>query len=308
MTNRDKIQIPSGCILIAISIEPKRVEDNDSLSICLSRFASADPSLKVAFDEESGQTILHGVSESHLEAVLDYLNREGKIKLIVGKSRIRYRETVADDTEFECEYTHKKQSGGAGQYAKIVANLRHYKENDGSIDLHFINSIRGGEIPSEYILGIEEGIKKSIKSRVLAGYSVIGVEVELIDGAYHDEDSSVMAFEIAARGWLSDVMKKLKARNQICLLEPIMHVEIVTPEQYGGELISYLHSLRATASASNPAGDGRVMLHADVPLAEMLGFANSLHERTQGTGTFSMSPAYFDKVPEHIVSTIAEFE
>lgn len=310
MPNQDNIQIPAGYILVTILIEPKSPQDEYKFAKCLSRLKSDDPSFQLSFDEDKIQAILGGVSYQHLETGLEYLNRESKIELKVGKPQIGYRETVVAGTEYKYLYTLKTivrrdATGGAiGMYAKIGAILRSFKGIDKKRDFRFVENIPFGLISSEFYTHISMGIKASMKSGVLTGYPVIGVEVELVDGDEDDEDVITNRFVIAGQNWFSAVMLELESKNQLCLLEPIMHVEIVTADHYKGELINHLHSLRAIVAGVNPGGDGRVILQADVPLAEMLDFATGLHERTQGTGTFSMSPAYFEKVPDHIFSTI----
>jgi elongation factor G len=290
----EKIQFPEP--VISISIEPKETKDRDRMSIGLGKLVSEDPSLRVSFDEESGQTILSGMGELHLEIILDRLKREHRTEVTQGKPQVAYRETVAEGLEFEHEYVHKKQSGGAGQYAKVVAKLRSNRDGSG---FKFINSIRGGSIPNEYIPGVQKGLEEAIKRGALAGYPVVDIEVELIDGAYHDVDSSVMAFEICARNWLSDVMKTLHKQGKVYLIEPIMAVEVITPEEYNGDVIGNLNSRRGQVSDSELKYNS-YCIKCDVPLSEMFGYINDLRGRTQGRATFSMSFDHYEKVPNNI--------
>jgi len=294
----EKIQFTEP--VISIAIEPKEAKDRDRMSIGLGKLCSEDPSLRVSCDEESGQTILSGMGELHLEIILDRLKREHKTQVNQGKPQVAYRETVAQGTEFEHEYVHKKQSGGAGQYAKIIAKLRSNKDGSG---FKFINSIRCGSIPNEYIPGVQKGLEESIKRGALAGYPVVDIEVELVDGAFHDVDSSVMAFEICARNWLTDVMKKLHKESKVYLIEPIMAVEVITPEDYNGDVIGNLNSRRGQISDSELRGNA-YLIKANVPLAEMFGYINDLRGRTQGRATFSMGFSHYDKVPNNIQETL----
>jgi elongation factor G len=298
----EKMQFPVP--VISIAIEPKEMKDRDKMSIGLGKLVSEDPSLRVSFDEESGQTILSGMGELHLEIILDRLKREHKTEVTQGKPQVAYRETVAEGVEYEHEYVHKKQSGGAGQYAKIIAKLRTNRDGSG---FKFINSIRCGSIPNEYIPGVQKGLEESIKRGALAGYPVVDIEVELIDGAYHDVDSSVMAFEICARNWLSDVMKTLHKQSKVYLIEPIMSVEVITPEDYNGDVIGNLNSRRGQICDSELKGNA-YSIKANVPLSEMFGYINDLRGRTQGRATFSMSFSFYDKVPNNIQESLLNEE
>ena len=279
--------------VISIAIEPCEAKDRDRFSIGIGKLVSEDPSLRVHFDEESGQTILSGMGELHLEIILDRLKREHKCVVTQGQPQVAYRETIAESTCLEHEYTHKKQSGGAGQYGKMVAIIRSNRDGSG---FKFINSIRGGAIPSEYIPAVEKGLRSSILRGALAGYPVVDIEVELVDGAYHDVDSSAMAFEICARVWLTDVIKKLTATNKAYLIEPIMAVEVITPEDYNGDVIGNLNSRRGQICDSELRGNA-YLIKANVPLAGMFGYINDLRSRTQGRATFSMSFNHYDRVP-----------
>ena len=294
----EKMHFPEP--VISISIEPKGVKDRDKMSIGLGKLVSEDPSLRVNFDEESGQTILSGMGELHLEIIIDRLKREHKTEVIEGRPQVAYRETIAESVEFEHEYVHKKQSGGAGQYAKIIAKIKSNKDGTG---FKFINSIRCGSIPNEYVPGVQKGLEEAIKRGALAGYPVVDIEVELIDGAYHDVDSSVMAFETCARLWLRDVMRTLHKQGKVYLIEPIMGVEVICPEDYNGDVIGNLNSRRGQICDSELKGNA-YLIKADVPLAEMFGYINDLRGRTQGRATFSMSFSHYDKVPNNIQETL----
>lgn len=294
----EKMHFPEP--VISVAIEPKETKDRDKMSIGLGKLVSEDPSLRVAFDEESGQTILSGMGELHLEIIIDRLKREHKVEITQGKPQVAYRETIDASVDFENEYVHKKQSGGAGQYAKVVAKIRSNRDGCG---FKFINSIRCGSIPSEYIPGVEKGFEESVKRGALAGYPVVDVEIELVDGAYHDVDSSVMAFEIAARHWFTETMKKLQFQGKVYLIEPIMSVEVITPEEYNGDVIGNLNSKRGQICDSELRHNAYI-IKANVPLAQMFGYINDLRGRTQGRATFSMFFSHYEKVPSNIQEEI----
>ena len=283
--------------VISVAIEPKDTKDRDKMSIGLGKLVSEDPSLHITFNEESGQTIISGMGELHLEIVLDRLKREHKAEVKQGCPQVAYRETVDECAELDYPYTHKKQSGGSGQYAHMKAKVRKNKESN---DLKFINKIVGGSIPKEYIPGVEKGLAESMKSGVIAGYPVVGIEVELYDGSYHDVDSSVLAFEICARNWFTEAMKKLKSEKKFFLMEPIMKVEVSSPMDYQGSIAGSLSSRRGCITDTESKGGNSVIIKADVPLAEMFGYIQTLRGMTQGRATFSMTFGFYEKVPTNI--------
>ena len=295
----EKIDFPIP--VISIAIEALTAGERDRLSIGLGKLASEDPSLHVCHDEESGQTIISGMGELHLEIVIDRLNREHKAEVKRGDPQVAYRETVDDNAELDLGYQHKKQSGGAGQFASLKAKMRKNKECN---ELKFINKIVGGSIPKEYIPGVEKGLKDSMKSGAVAGYPVVGIEVELYDGSYHDVDSSVLAFEIAARHWFTEAMTKLKEQKKFFLMEPIMKVEVTSPMEYQGTIAGSLSSRRGQITDTEVKTGNSVIVKADVPLAEMFGYIKTLRGMTQGRATFSMSFGYYEKVPINIQESL----
>ena len=290
-------------LVISITIEPKEAKDGERIYMELDKLVSEDASLFLAFDEDSGKAILSGMSELHLKTTLDRLIHEQGINIIQGKLRVNYRETIADGLDFEYEYTHKKQSGSAGQYARILATIRSNKSCAG---FKLINSIRANEIPSEYIPGIEIGLIKASKSGILAGRQVVGVEVELKDGAYEDVDSSIMAFEICAKNWFVNVMGHLKHQEQLYLIEPRMNVEVILPEEYIGEVKGHLNSKRGQITNVYPCGESAYAIQANVPLYEILGYNQTLNDLTQGCASFSAVFDRYDKVPIYIQNAFLE--
>jgi elongation factor G len=289
--------------VISIAIEPKETKDRDKMSIGLGKLSSEDPSLCVSHDEESGQTIIAGMGELHLEIIIDRLKREHKAEVKQGAPQVAYRETIDDNAEIDHGYQHKKQSGGAGQFAQMKAKMR---KNNESNDLKFVNKIVGGAIPKEYIPGVEKGLQDSMKSGAIAGYPVVGIEVELYDGSYHDVDSSVLAFEIAARHWFTEAITKLKEQKKFFLMEPIMKVEVTSPVEYQGTIAGSLSSRRGQITDTEAKTGNSVVVKADVPLAEMFGYIQTLRGMTQGRATFSMCFGYYEKVPSNIQETLTK--
>jgi elongation factor G len=235
--------------------------------------------------------------------VLDRLKREHKAEVKQGCPQVAYRETIDDEIEFDHEYKHKKQSGGSGQYAHVKAKLR---KNKAGIGLNFINKIVGGAIPKEFIHGVEKGLYESIKAGAIAGYPVVGVEVELYDGTYHDVDSSVLAFEICARNWFTEAMKKLKEQKKFFLMEPIMKVEVSSPSEYQGSIAGSLSSRRGHITDTESRGGNSVIIKGDVPLAEMFGYIQTLRGMTQGRATFSMTFGFYERVPTNIQDNLTK--
>ena len=280
--------------VIEIAVEPKTKNDQEKMSLGLQRLAAEDPSFRVETDLESGQTIMRGMGELHLDILVDRLKREFKVEANIGAPQVAYRETIS--TEAEIDYTHKKQSGGSGQFARIKLIISPTETGEG---YSFESRIVGGAVPKEYIPGVEKGIQSVTDSGPLAGFPVIDFKVALVDGAYHDVDSSVMAFEIAARGAMRDGLKKAGAK----LLEPIMKVEVVTPEEYTGNVIGDLTSRRGMVTGQETRGNA-IVVNAFVPLANMFGYINNLRSMSSGRANFTMIFDHYDSVPSNISEEI----
>lgn len=287
----ERIEFPEPVIQLAV--EPKSTADQEKMSLALSKLASEDPSFKVS-SSENGQTNIAGMGELHLEILIDRIKREFKVEANVGAPEVAYRETITDSCEVD--YTHKKQSGGAGQFARVKIVFEPGKPGSG---FEFDSKIVGGAVPKEFIPGVEKGIKQIMGTGVVAGYSVIDFKATLIDGAFHDVDSSVLAFEIAAKAAFREGMLKAGAK----LLEPIMTVEVITPAEYMGDIIGDLNSRRGTVQSMEPRANAQVIT-AHVPLAEMFGYVNTLRSMSQGRGQYSMEFANYDKVPQQVVDII----
>ncbi|MGB4826579.1 MAG: elongation factor G [Paracoccaceae bacterium] len=280
--------------VIEIAVEPKTKADQEKMGIALARLAAEDPSFRVETDHESGQTIMKGMGELHLDILVDRMRREFKVEANIGAPQVAYRETISRATEID--YTHKKQTGGTGQFARIKLEITPTEPGEG---YSFESRIVGGAVPKEYIPGVEKGIKSVMDSGPLAGFPVIDFKVALVDGAFHDVDSSVLAFEIATRAAMRDGLKKAGAK----LLEPIMKVEVVTPEEYTGGVIGDLTSRRGMINGQDSRGNANV-INAMVPLANMFGYINNLRSMSSGRAVFTMSFDHYDAVPENISQEI----
>ncbi len=280
--------------VIEIAVEPKTKADQEKMGIALARLAAEDPSFRVETDPESGQTIMKGMGELHLDILVDRMRREFKVEANIGAPQVAYRETISRSTEID--YTHKKQTGGTGQFARIKLIIDPTEPGEG---YSFESKIVGGAVPKEYIPGVEKGIKSVMDSGPLAGFPVIDFKVQLVDGAFHDVDSSVLAFEIASRAAMREGLKKAGAK----LLEPIMKVEVVTPEEYTGGVIGDLTSRRGMVQGQDSRGNANV-INAMVPLANMFGYINNLRSMTSGRAVFSMSFDHYDAVPQNISDEI----
>ncbi|MDR1032171.1 MAG: elongation factor G [Holosporales bacterium] len=280
--------------VIEVAVEPKTKADQEKMSQALNRLAAEDPSFRVSINHETGQTIIKGMGELHLEIIVDRMCREFKVDANVGAPQVAYRETISKAVEID--YVHKKQTGGAGQFArvKIVFEPTCYDQG-----LVFESKIIGGAVPKEYVPGVDKGLKIASDSGYLIGFPVVGMKCALIDGAYHDVDSSVLAFEIAARAAFREAMGKAGAR----LLEPIMDVEVVTPEEYMGDIIGDLNSRRGQVLGMDQRGNARV-LSAIVPLAEMFGYVNNLRSMSQGRAQYTMQFARYDLVPQQVADQV----
>ncbi len=280
--------------VIEIAIEPKSKADQEKLGIALSKLAAEDPSFRVSTDQESGQTILKGMGELHLDIKVDILRRTYKVDANIGAPQVAYRERLTKVTEID--YTHKKQTGGTGQFARVKIIFEPAEAGKGS---SFESKIIGGAVPKEYIPGVEKGINSVMGSGILAGFPVVDVKATLIDGAYHDVDSSVLAFEIASRAAFREALQKGGA----VLLEPIMKVEVVTPEEYTGSVMGDLLSRRGQVQGQDMRGNANV-INAMVPLANMFGYVNNLRSFTQGRANFTMQFDHYEQVPSNVAAEI----
>jgi elongation factor G len=280
--------------VIEIAVEPKTKADQEKMSQGLARLAAEDPSFRVETDMESGQTIMKGMGELHLDILVDRLKREFKVEANIGAPQVAYRETIS--REVEHSYTHKKQSGGSGQFAEVKMLISPTEPGEG---YSFESRIVGGSIPKEYIPGVEKGIKSVMDSGPLAGFPVIDFKVALLDGKFHDVDSSVLAFEIAGRMGMREGMKKAGAK----MLEPIMRVEVVTPEEYTGGIIGDLTSRRGQVQGQDTRGNA-IAIDCFVPLANMFGYINTLRSMSSGRANFSMQFDHYEPVPQNISDEI----
>ena len=280
--------------VIEIAVEPKTKNDQEKMSQGLARLAAEDPSFRVETDLESGQTIMKGMGELHLDILVDRLKREFKVEANIGAPQVAYRETIGHEVEHT--YTHKKQSGGSGQFGEVKMVITPTEPGEG---YSFESKIVGGAVPKEYIPGVEKGIKSVMDSGPLAGFPVIDFKVSLLDGKFHDVDSSVLAFEIAARMCMREGMRQAGAK----LLEPIMKVEVVTPEDYTGNIIGDLTSRRGQVQGQEPRGNA-IAIEAFVPLANMFGYINNLRSMSSGRAQFTMSFDHYDPVPQNISEEI----
>ncbi|MCP5369184.1 MAG: elongation factor G [Rickettsiaceae bacterium] len=279
--------------VIQLAVEPKSTADQEKMGIALSKLASEDPSLRV-FTDESGQTNIAGMGELHLEIIVDRMKREFKVEANIGAPEVAYRETITSATDID--YTHKKQSGGAGQFARVKIKFEPGETGSGFV---FESKIVGGSIPKEFIPGVEKGLQNIMNTGVVAGYPVIDFKATLVDGAFHDVDSSVLAFEIAAKAAFREGMAKANPK----LLEPIMKVEVVTPEDYMGDIIGDLNSRRGSIQSMEPRSNAQVIT-AHVPLSEMFGYVNTLRSMSQGRAQYSMEFDHYAQVPQHVVDEI----
>ncbi len=282
--------------VIAVAIEPKTKADQEKLSASLARLAEEDPTFQVESDEETGQTLIHGMGELHLEVIVDRLLREFSVDANVGRPQVAYRETIREPVK-KVEGRFVRQTGGRGQYGHAVINV----EPAPAEGFDFINSIKGGRIPSEFIPSIESGIEEALQSGVKAGYPMVDVRVELIDGSYHDVDSSEMAFKIAGSMAVQEAARKAKP----VLLEPVMSVEVVTPEEFLGEVIGDLSRRRGRVQGQEPRGNA-LAVQAFVPLGEMFGYATDLRSSTQGRASYTMQFERYEEVPKNIEDEIVE--
>ena len=288
----EKMEFPDP--VIEIAIEPKSKADQEKLGTALAKLVAEDPSFRVSTDQESGQTIIKGMGELHLDIKVDILKRTYKVEANIGAPQVAYREKITRPVTID--YTHKKQTGGSGQFARVKINVAPGEPTSG---FTFENEIVGGVVPKEYIPGVEKGLELVLGSGVLAGFPVVDLKVELIDGAYHDVDSSALAFEIAARAALREALQK----GGSVLLEPIMKVEVVTPEDYTGSVIGDLNSRRGQIQGQDMRGNANVIT-AMVPLANMFSYVNNLRSMSQGRATFTMQFDHYEQVPQNVAQEV----
>jgi len=280
--------------VISIAIEPKTKQDQEKLSAALMKLSQEDPSFRVSYNEETGQTLISGMGELHLEIIVDRLLREFKVGANVGKPQVAYRETIKRPAKAEGKFV--RQSGGRGQYGHVLIDIEPLGKGGG---FEFVKKIVGGAIPKEFIPAVEKGVKEALETGVLAGYPVVDVRVTLYDGSYHEVDSSEMAFKIAG----SMAFKEAAQKANPVLLEPVMSVEVITPEEYMGDVIGDLNSRRGKMQSMEKRGNAQV-IKAHVPLAEMFGYATDLRSKTQGRATYTMQFSHYEEVPKNIAETI----
>ena len=280
--------------VIEIAIEPKTKSDQEKLGVGLNRLAQEDPSFRVMTDEESGQTIIKGMGELHLDIIVDRLKREFKVEANVGAPQVAYRETITKTADVD--YTHKKQTGGSGQFARVKMTIEPGEPNSGFV---FESKVVGGNVPKEYIPGVEKGIRSVIDSGILIGFPMLDIKVTLNDGAYHEVDSSVMAFEMAGRAGFREGAQKAGPK----LLEPVMKVEVVTPEEYLGNIMGDLNSRRGQVQGQEQRGNALVV-SAMVPLANMFGYVNNLRSMSQGRAQFTMQFDHYSQVPQAVAQEV----
>ena len=283
--------------VIQVAIEPKTKGDQEKLGTAIQKLAEEDPTFQVHLDEDTGQTIIAGMGELHLDILVDRMRREFKVEANVGKPQVAYRETIKRSIE-KYDYTHKKQTGGSGQFAKVQIALEPLDTAEGEL-YEFSNKVTGGRIPREYIPSVDNGIQDAMQYGVLAGYPLVGIKATLLDGAYHDVDSSEMAFKIAGQM----AFKKAAEMAKPVILEPIMSVEVVTPEDYMGDVMGDLSSRRGRIEGMEAQGNAQV-IRAQIPLSEMFGYSTDLRSRTQGRATYTMQFALYMEVPPNIASDI----
>jgi elongation factor G len=283
--------------VIHVAIEPKSKADQEKLGTAIQRLAEEDPTFQVRTDEETGQTIIAGMGELHLDVLVDRMRREFKVEANVGKPQVAYRETITKRVD-KVEYTHKKQTGGSGQYARVIIAI---EPSGGEVDggYEFENKVTGGRVPREYIPSVDAGCQEAMEYGVLAGYPLVDVKVTLLDGQYHEVDSSELAFKIAG----SMAFKEAARKASPVLMEPMMAVEVVTPEDFMGEVIGDLNSRRGHIQAMDERAGARVVT-ALVPLSEMFGYVGDLRSKTQGRASYSMQFDSYAQVPASVAQEI----
>jgi elongation factor G len=288
----EKMEFPEP--VIEIAIEPKSKADQEKLGVALAKLVAEDPSFRVHTDQESGQTIIKGMGELHLDIKVDILRRTYKVDANIGAPQVAYRERITKPVTVD--YQHKKQTGGTGQFAQIKINVEPLPAGSGFV---FENEVVGGAVPKEFIPGVEKGLESVLGAGLLAGFPVVDLKVTLIDGRYHEVDSSALAFEICARGALREALQK----GGSVLLEPIMKVEVVTPEDYTGSVIGDLNSRRGHIQGQDMRGNANV-INAMVPLANMFSYVNNLRSMSQGRATFTMQFDHYEQVPQAVAAEV----
>ena len=281
--------------VISVAVEPKTKEDQEKMGIALGRLAQEDPSFKMRTDEESGQTIISGMGELHLDVLVDRMKREFNVEANIGKPEVAYRETIRKQVEQEAKFI--RQSGGRGQYGHVYIRMEPLGSEDENYE--FVNEIRGGSIPKEFIPAVDKGCKEQMEAGAIAGYPLVGIKVSLYDGSFHDVDSSEIAFKVAG----SMAFKEGALKADPVLLEPIMSLEVVTPENYMGDVVGDLSRRRGLVGGMDDSPSGKV-ISGEVPLAEMFGYATDLRSATQGRATFTMEPLKYSEVPQNIAESI----
>ncbi|MDO7645305.1 MAG: elongation factor G, partial [Reinekea forsetii] len=282
--------------VISVAVEPKTKADQEKMGVALGKLAQEDPSFRVHTDEETAQTIIGGQGELHLDIIVDRMKREFKVECNVGAPQVAYRERIRESAEIDSKFA--RQSGGRGQYGHVVIRFEP-AEDPNAEGLVFVNEVVGGTVPKEYIPAVQKGIEEQMKNGILAGYPLLGLKATLIDGSYHDVDSNEMAFKISA----SMAVKKLKERANPALLEPVMQVEVVTPEDYMGDVMGDLNRRRGTLQGMGDGPTGKV-IDAEVPLSEMFGYATSLRSMSQGRASYTMEFAAYKEAPNNVVESI----
>jgi len=282
--------------VIHVAVEPKSKADQEKMGIALGKLAQEDPSFTVRTDEETGQTIIGGQGELHLDVLVDRMKREFKVEANVGAPQVAYRERIRNACDIDSKFA--KQSGGRGQYGHVVIKFEP-ADDENAEKLVFVNEIVGGSVPKEYIPAVEKGIQEQMKNGILAGYPLLGMKATLHDGSYHDVDSNEMAFKVAA----SMAVKKLKEKASPALLEPMMSVEVVTPEDYMGDVMGDLNRRRGTVSGMEDSPSGKI-INAEVPLSEMFGYATDLRSMSQGRASYVMEFSGYKEAPMNIVEEI----
>ena len=281
--------------VISVAVEPKTKEDQEKMGIALGRLAQEDPSFKMRTDEESGQTIISGMGELHLDVLVDRMRREFSVEANMGKPQVAYRETIRKLVEQEAKFV--RQSGGRGQYGHVYIKMEPLNSEEENYE--FVNKIVGGAIPKEFIPAVDKGCKEQMEAGVIAGYPLVKVKVTLYDGSFHDVDSSEIAFKVAG----SMAFKDGALKADPVLLEPIMSLEVVTPEEYMGDVVGDLNRRRGVVGGMDDSPSGKVIA-GEVPLAEMFGYATDLRSATQGRATFTMEPLKYAEVPPNVAEAV----
>ena len=284
--------------VISVAVEPKSKADQEKLSTAIQRLADEDPTFRVNLDEETGQTIISGMGELHLEVLVNRMKSDYKVEANIGKPQVAYRETIRKTVD-KYEYTHKKQTGGSGQFARVIIKLEPLEKTADGPLYEFDNKVTGGRVPREYIPSVDQGAQDAMQYGILAGYPLVGLKLTLLDGQYHEVDSSEMAFKVAG----SMALKEAARKADPALLEPVMAVEVNTPEDYMGDVIGDLNSRRGQIQAMEERAGGRVV-RAIVPLSEMFGYVGDLRSRTQGRANYSMQFESYAEVPANVAKEI----